>query len=134
MTDAERIAKLIQDGLPTLKKGTLRFWGQWFGRPHDNFHVITGAVAEGDELEVRFNAGETLRIFDPVKASVGVDQFVIGDASRVRWEWPMYGSPSGRRYFEQYVRNGDRIDATTDVDWYSPTLRPCADEAAVVIV
>jgi hypothetical protein len=134
MTDAARIADLIQRGLPTLKQGTLRFWGQWFGRPYDNIHTVTGASAEGDSLEVRFNNGETLRIVKPVKAIVGAAQFVIGDAAKLRWEWNAYGNPPRRRYFEEYDRKGDEIEATTDVDWYTPVLRPSATEVAVEIL
>ncbi len=134
MTEASRIADLIHADLPTLKRGTLRFWGQWFGRPMDNIHTITAASAEGDLLEIRFDNGEMLRILQPVGAIVGAARFIIRDAARLRWEWNAYGNSPGRRYFEEYVRNGNEIDATTDVDWYTPILRPLAAEAAVEIV
>jgi len=134
MTEATRIADLIQNALPNLKSGALRLWGQWFGRPYDNIHTITGASSRDELLEVRFDNGEVLRIFEPTGALVCAARFTIGGASRVRWEWNAYGNPPGRRCFEEYVRNGANVDATTDVDWYTPTLRPSSAKPAVEIL
>ncbi len=134
MTEATRIAELIQRGLPNVKSGTLRFWGQWFGRPYDNIHTVTGASSSDEVLEVRFDNGETLRVFEPTGAVVGSARFTIGNASRVRWEWNAYGNPPGRRYFEEYVWQGGEVDARTDVDWYTPVLRPSVTEPAVEIL
>jgi hypothetical protein len=134
MTEAERTANLIQTRLPRLKRGTLRLWGQWFGRPYDNIHTVVGASADGPILEIYFDQGETLQIELPRGAVIGDGQFVIHHAASVRWEWNAYGNPSGRRYFEQYVCKGDEIEATTDVDWYTPDLRPSATAHAVEIV
>ncbi len=58
----------------------------------------------------------------------------IDDAAWSRWEWNAYGNTSGRRYCQQYVRKGNVIDATTDVDWYVPRLLPSTAEPAVVIL
>jgi hypothetical protein len=134
MTEANRIARLIQGRLVNPKRGTLRFWGQWFGRPYDNIHTVVAARADGDVLELAFDAGETLRILEPRKALINESQFVIPEAKAVRWEWNSYGNPSGRRYFEEYLRTGEEITATTDVDWYTPGLRPSASESAVEIL
>ena len=134
MAEASRIADLIQRQLPALKSGSLRFWGQWFGRPMDNVHTITAASADGESLEVRFDNGETLRVVRPTGWEIGERAFRIDNAALLRWEWNAYGNPPGKRYFEQYVRNGDVIEATTDVDWYVPSLQPSATEPAVVIL
>ncbi len=32
------------------KGGTLRFYGQWYGRPYDNFHRFINATSEGNCL------------------------------------------------------------------------------------
>jgi len=61
----------------------------------------------------------------------------IGDATRVRWEWFFYGRPkvAANRYFEDFVKTPDGgIDAATNIDWYTPILRPRANEAAVEIM
>lgn len=134
MTEASRIADLIQRQLPALKSGSLRFWGQWFGRPMDNLHTVTGASADGESLEVRFDNGETLRVVRPTGWVIAERAFRIDNAARLRWEWNAYGNPPGKRHFEEYVRNGDDIEATTDVDWYVPSLQPSATEPAVVIL
>ena len=34
------IADRISAALPNIKAGSLRIWGEWFGKPYDNFHTI----------------------------------------------------------------------------------------------
>jgi len=65
VTEAEGIADRIQELLPAVKRGTLRFWGQWFGRPSDNVHSVVGCAAAGDRLEVRFDQKERLVVTRP---------------------------------------------------------------------
>jgi hypothetical protein len=100
----------------------------------DNIHTVTGASAVGDALEIQFDNGEKLRVVRPLGCLIGATAFRIDDAAEVRWEWNAYGSPPGRRYFEAYVRNGNEIETSTDVDWYVSNLRPSATEPAVVIL
>lgn len=48
------------------KGGSMRFWGDWFGRPYDNFHVPVSAELDGRVLTIRFGGGERCIIFDPI--------------------------------------------------------------------
>jgi hypothetical protein len=136
VTEAEEVAKQIRSALPTLKSGTLRFWGQWFGRPFDNLHSVVGCNAQGELLQVFFNEGETLSVWAPRGAAVGENVFRVGDAERVRWEWFYYGRPRipANLYFEEYVKSAEGVSATTNVDWYTPDLRPDLSHPAVEIV
>lgn len=104
--------------LPRVKSGTLRFWGSWFGRPHDNHHEIVGGQAEGDLLTVRFNEDEVLRIWAPRGATIDENHFRIVDANRVRWEWFYYGRPKipSNLYFEEFTTDGAEIRVETNVD------------------
>ncbi len=104
----------------------LRLSGQWFGRPLDNIHTVTGVSADGEALEVRSDKGETLRVVRPAR---WVMMLLRCDGSG-----NAYGKTPGRRYFQEYVRKGSVIDATTDVDWYAPRLLPSTAEPAVVIL
>jgi hypothetical protein len=70
MTEAELIVQEIQHALPSLKRGTMRFWGQWFGSPYDNIHSIVDCNADGDLLRIVFNEGEMLLVSKPRDASV----------------------------------------------------------------
>ena len=47
IVDAEVIAKGI-NAASTWKAGSLRFWGEWFGKPHDNWHKIVRRSANGN--------------------------------------------------------------------------------------
>jgi len=122
MTEAESIAVRIAGQLPRLKSGTLRIWGQWFGRPHDNLHTAVESTATEDFLRVAFDQGETLTVFEPTQAMLTEDVFRIVGASWVRWEWFYYGrprSPENLRFME-HTRSGGKIVLSTNVDWYRP--------------
>jgi hypothetical protein len=51
----------------------------------------------------------------------------------VRWEWFYYGRPKigANRYFEQFMKTSDGIEATTNADWYSPIFKPSGSKSAV---
>jgi len=87
MTDAEQIATRIQQSLPRIKRGTLRLWGVWFGRPYDNVHTIVDASAQGDTLIVCFDEGEVLYVSSPHDWSVNQHDCRVKTAGRVRWGW-----------------------------------------------
>ena len=93
MDEAGAIADQIQRALPNLKSGTLRMFGDWFGKPWDNFHTLVSAEAEGNCLVLTFDAGETLRVWDPAGFEGDAATFRIQRASRVRWQWYYYGRP-----------------------------------------
>lgn len=136
MSEVERIAERIKRQLPHVKAGTLRFWGEWFGRPYDNVHRMTGCDAKADLLQMYFDGKEVLSVWSPRRLDMGEHTFRIGDATRVRWEWFYYGrsQTAENRYFEEFVRTVDTIEATTNVDWYKPMLHPDTGQAAVEIL
>lgn len=136
MSEAEKIVEQLSGNLPNVKSGSLRIWGQWFGRPMDNWHSLVACEAEGDVLRLKFNEDETLYVWEPVQAVINDKMFRIQQADRVRWEWFYYGRPktSSNRYFEDFIRKEGEIIATTNVDWYSPDLRPTLGSLAVEIL
>ena len=118
----DRIARLA----PDIKAGTFRFYGEWFGRAYDNWHTVRGADCDGDTLTVHFDDHDRLVIRRPRDYEIARRAIRIGSAERVRWEWYYYGRSQTPEnlYYEDYVNQGNRIAATTNVDWYVPTLRP----------
>ena len=110
MNETEEIAKRIDCALPNVKKGSLRFWGDWFGGPYDNCHTLTRCCIDGERLSLFFNQGETLSIWSPRGLSVNGSKFRIRGARSVRWEW-FYGRAQDPRnlYFTEFKRSGLRI-------------------------
>jgi hypothetical protein len=134
--EAQQIADAIRAALPHVKSGTLRFWGQWFGRPHDNFHRLVGCEVEQNILKVYFNEAEVLSVWSPASAIVSPLRFRITRADRVRWEWFYYGRPkiAANLYFEEYINSPETITATTNVDWYTPEFKTNRRKPAVEIL
>ena len=134
-TSAERICQSVRAQLPNIRQGTLRMWGQWFGRPHDNIHWIVACDSEGDALRVHFNEGEVLTLWRPENATISADKFSIERASRVRWEWYYYGRPKTAEniYYIDYMFNGLELKADTNVTWYALSLTSDRGPAAELI-
>lgn len=135
MTEAEKLGSEINRALPSVKSGTLCFFGEWFGRPYDNWHEIATASAAGDELIIRFNQDETLTIWNPANAKISEEYFDIVSASRVRWEWFLYGREKTNENlrFEDFLVADGVIAVTHNIDWYTPDFKPTSDKSAVRI-
>lgn len=91
MDSASEIADAIMQLPERNRSGTLRMFGDWFGRPMDNVHRVIDAKADGDRLILSFNKAETLTVWNPSGYSTIGYTIRIADADRVRWEWYYYG-------------------------------------------
>jgi hypothetical protein len=133
MTQAQ-IAALIEEHKKDVR-GTLRVFGDWFERPHDNYLTHTGVSGEDDHLALGFDGGEVLKVLGRSAPEFSSHRLGVRFASRVRWEWFCYGRPHlpENRYFLDYVVAADRVNPTTNVDWYTPDLKPSLNEYAVTL-
>jgi hypothetical protein len=134
LATASEVAAHIQQLVPRVKNGTLRFWGIWFGRPHDNWHTIVRAEADGDCLTLHFSNEETLQIWHPAGCQIDEKQFVILSASRLLWKWYWYGRQHtpGNLMSYDFVRNGAEVTFQSTFP-YSPQETPSIHEPAVQI-
>lgn len=126
------MARAIGAADPKLRGG-LRFWGEWFGSPLDNVHMLVACHAEGGRLVLRFDDEEMLTVWAPQGLSMQGRSLRIAEASRVRWEWFFYGRPKTREnlHFIDYARKDEAIEKSTN--W--PGENGCdADAPAVALV
>ena len=136
MNEAERLARLIGEQ-PRPVHGSLRVFGDWFGKPYDNDHTVARAAAEGDQLTIGFDQGETLVVWQPRGGSIDATGGLrISRATRVRFEHPYHGRPQvpENRYFTEHVVSGASVSASTDADWYAPNFTPSLAHAAVELL
>jgi hypothetical protein len=136
VNETEEIAYRIHKSIPNVKKGSLRFYGEWFGRPHDNTHTLVRGEVENDRLRLFFDQGEILSIWFPRGLSIDKSTFKIKTATRVRWEWYYYGRSqvSSNLYFMEFERSGLGITASSNIDSYQPSLNPTIFHPAVEIL
>jgi hypothetical protein len=134
--NAKSIADRISSALPNVKAGSLRMWGEWFGKPHDNFHTIKGCSSTGSALILQFDGGETLTVENPEGLELSNTLFSIRSASAVQWEWFYYGRPhiADNRYYYRFTRNGVFVEAQSNVDWYKPEFSPSSDNNAAELL
>jgi hypothetical protein len=117
------------------KGGSLRIYGDWFGRPHDNFHIPKTFFFENSTLVITFEDDETLTIWDPAHVQIEEHIFRVGTASKVRWEWFYYGRSKieKNRFFLEYKKDRREIHTDTNVDWYGPSFHASMNEPAVML-
>ena len=132
---ARKLAEQIRSQIPKIR-GSLRFWGQWFDKPHGTLYVVKKSDSQGDILRLYFDDEEKLSVWSPSGLVVQKSTLRIQEAARVRWEWFYYGRPktSSNLFFLDYARLPIGVVATTNVDWYKPHLKGNASEAAVEIL
>ena len=136
MDDAARIAARIQRALPNVKRGTLRFWGNWFGRPYDNIHTLLTCEADQNVLRMSFNEGESLSVWAPSELTLDDSTFQISDAERVLWEWFAYGRARTKEnlLFKNFIKTGKTVAVSTNVNRYTPDMSTDPTMPAVEIL
>jgi hypothetical protein len=124
------MASRIQQALPHLAHGTLRFFGDWFGRPWDNDHQVVHARSTVDTLVLRLDGDETLTVWNPAGLTATESALRIEVAARVRFEWFWYGRPMTPEnlVYVDYTFNGEEVDFDTDImpDRFEPHTDPAA--------
>ncbi|MBR1764831.1 MAG: hypothetical protein IJ746_05505 [Ruminococcus sp.] len=101
-----------------LKSGSMRFWGDWFGRPLDNTHKPLRTSFENGLLTADFADGESLTVYGARDVFSDEGRFYITDADAIVWEWDLYDEPKteASRCFIEYKKLADgRILKTTDL-------------------
>lgn len=102
--------------------GSLCIWGNWFGRPMDNFHKLDAVSfdKELNKLTLTFDNKERLTVWNAENITDTKGHFQIDKADKVLWEWYYYEKPQTEEniFFEEYERIGDTINFKTNVNWY----------------
>lgn len=130
----EDIGRFIRDHASNINV-SLCVFGDWFGRPGDNCHRLVSHEAKEDYVRLKFDEGETLEVWNPEGLRVDGRSFIIEKASRVRWEWFYYERPKNRqnRLFIEHLLVGERIEATTNIEWPPSRFAPSQSYPAVSI-
>lgn len=73
--------------------GTLRFYGEWFGRPYDNYHKVVECRFSDGILAIKFDAGELIKIWNPKNIIFKDNELIIRDSTCVEFIRYYYGKP-----------------------------------------
>ena len=106
-----------------LKGGSLCFWGQWFGKPYDNFHEINSIEFNSDKniLTIVFIANEKLIITHPLIIEEYTNKIEIKTADSIYFEWYDYGKPQTPKHllYYHFIRTGNKILGKNNIHWSS---------------
>ncbi|MFC4557288.1 hypothetical protein ACFO3D_03560 [Virgibacillus kekensis] len=87
---AEKLSKTITN-LDVKPGGTLRFYGNWLGRPYDNYHKILECSFNDEILHLKFDAGEQLKIWNANKIVFNAKELLIYESTCVEFIRYPYG-------------------------------------------
>lgn len=96
------------------KGGTMCFYGEWFGRPYDNYHEIVKVYYENECLTIHFANHERLIIFNPTEITNEENCLKIKEASKVIWQYTPYGSNGVNRYIYKDCGNGNVLKTVSN--------------------
>jgi hypothetical protein len=130
--NSDDLCNAIYRQLGGLRSGTLSFWGDWFGRPHENVHRIVGADSLDSATVIYFDHAESLIIDSPRGWSLNHGKFIVRQAERVRFNWFYYGRVPGPETlkFVEYRWNSGDPTFTSD---FQPTPVPKVDGRAPAV-
>lgn len=112
MTEAKTFADKYSGAKSiNLKSGSLRFFGEWFGKPLENYHTILeiNYIELEDCLAITFDDKEILSVWNPYGITCNKKQFKIEKATWLRWAWYKYGctkTPDNLLFVEFFRFNG----------------------------
>ena len=92
-----------------IKCGSVCIWGEWFGRPHDNFHRVKNVEWKEESISIHFEGGESLYMKEPEGIVNKEGVFSVKNASEVLWTWYLYGEKQIYRnlYVRRYAKQDD---------------------------
>ena len=96
--------------------GSICFYGEWFGRPYDNFHQIKNVKTEKDILYISFAEGESLTIIKPNGIVNSQKAFKVKSALEIIWKYPSHWKTVNKSGMEElrykYIGNNQCIKQT----------------------
>ena len=96
------------------KCGSLCFWGDWFGRPMDNYHIPVSADYDEERgiFTICFNEGERCTVYAPRGVVNEPKDFHIQSARKIVWEWYYCGREQTPEYLYRRVYDRNNMDLT----------------------
>lgn len=115
-----RLSKNIQI---VTKGGSLCFYGDWFGRPYDNYHKIIKTNYDGEILEINFDQWERLLIYEPEDIISTKQELIIAKAQKVKWLYIPYGTSAVKYKTITYTLEEGILSKETEYGITHPAIK-----------
>ena len=99
-------------------------------------HTVISCKNEQDTLVISFDQNEKLTVIKPQHFVINKDTFLICAAEQVIWNWYYYGRPQEPEnlYYQKLALIKNRIEVTTNIDWYQPVFKTDISSNAIEIL
>ncbi len=133
----EELIHFLENKNNLFKGGTFRIFGDWFGKPYDNYHEIKSAEFN-DKLKLltlNFKEGEKIEVYNPKHIFEASKFLKIISADRIKLTWFYYGKTKTieNLYFLDYILTDKKFTTETNVDWYKPIFDISLGDPALMI-
>jgi hypothetical protein len=132
-----QLADLINRNENLLKDGSLRIFGDWFGKPFEKKLTLTNAQFNQDSniLTLIFSGREKLEVFNPMHILEASTFLKIIDAERVKLSFYNLESHKSEKisFFLDYRKKNKKIATNTNVDWSNPVFDVSVSAPALMI-
>ena len=105
------------------KGGSLCFYGDWFGRPCDNYHKILHTSYDGEILEIIFDQHQHLLVYQPEGITSTEQELEITKAQKVKWLFIPYGSKTTKYNTITYTYNPESKTVSKETKFGTEHLR-----------
>ncbi len=133
----EALVELLKNKKQLFQGGTIRIYGDWFGKPYGNYHEINSATYDQIEklLTLYFKEGEKLQIYNPKHLFEARTFLKIIQADSIKMTWFYKGSThsEAKQYYIDYGNENKKITTKTNVDYYKPILDIALGDPALMI-
>lgn len=109
------LEELVATDQHLCKGGTLQIFGDWFGEPYENYHLITNIEFDTNlsVMTIHFEEGETLKIWNPAHIRETSSYLKIISADKTRLEWRR-NEGKENTYFQEYNKTEKNVEVTTN--------------------
>lgn len=137
LISASEYVNSIKQKTNLFQGGSMRIYGDWFGKPYDNLHKVVGADYDDslNELIIRFSEGEVLTIVNPKNIFEASTFMKILEADSIKLEFlhATQDQTANNKYYLLYRYMKSKVKAETNVDWYKPSFDTSLGAPAIVI-
>ncbi|MDO3695944.1 hypothetical protein QVZ41_13920 [Wenyingzhuangia sp. chi5] len=116
--------------------GTLRFWGNWFGRPMDNFHVVKNIefIESTERIILSLDDSQKITIIKPRNISITNKELNIEEAENIRFEWSYFINKKKVTKFQSYQKLENKIKFDTNIDSSKKYIKCTINKPALSII
>lgn len=135
-TPAE-LAELFKTNQNLFKGGSLKIFGDWFEGPYQSMLKIASIDYNEakNEMRIGFSDNSSISIEEPgpILESPTILRILTAKEVRLDFQHKEENSSVLKDYFKLYQVNRNKLDTTTNIDWFKPKIDASVGQDALIL-